>query len=382
MSRTRARDLAWLGALALAGCGRADDVAARLLGLVPAEAELVVAIDSAAVAHGWLDRAVSGLLADQVPACVLDAARAASLAVVAWSDAGALIAVAGRDGPACPELERQGVDRVWVSGLAPAIDDRGFFAERERRQRWSALPAAPVRALADLELTAGVMVHAVATVDPRDGVAARLRVSTDDRETLLSLRDRYLRWRSGLDPELLGAAWPAIEALTTAEDVGDALHLTDVVTLLRPGEAGATAAALAVMALARGQGPGTSALPCPPSLGDFTGRMACEDGRFTLTAALRDELAADPTELFEDVRGVPVLQRGQVVGLRVEALAASDPLAWLGLVNGDVVDHIDGQPLTSPDQMIDIYRAMVSTARVELGVVRRGRRGVLRYEVR
>ncbi len=375
---------ALVGALTAAGCDGPGDVTGRLLELAPAEAELVVAIEPARVAGGWLDHTLAGLVGAQVPACVLDAARAAPAVVVAWApEAGALVAIAGRGGAACPELLPRGPDLVWADGLDPGDGRERFFAGRERRRRWSELAPAPVRAFADLTLAAGVVVHARGTADPRDGLVARLVVTTDDRETLLSLRERYLRWRAGLDHDRLGGAWPAIAAIVTAEDRTDATQRSDIVEIRLTGDSGATAAAMAVAALGSGLGGSDPRLPCPDSLGEYIGRAACDDGEVTLTAELFDELRADPTVLVAGVRIVPATRQGATTGFRVDGLSASEPLAWLGFANGDTLHALDGKPLTSPDQVLTIFTALVAPPRMlEVGVIRRGRPGVLRFRVR
>ncbi len=382
-SRSRAPLCAALLALAAVACDGPADVTGRLLELAPAEAELVVAIAPAQVTGTWLDRTVTALVEGPVPACVLAEARVAPAVMVAWAgDAGTLIAIAGREGGPCADLLRRGDDRVWAEDLDPGTGTDRFFAGRERRRQWSDLRDAPVRAMAELELAAGVTVHARGTADPRDGVAARLIVTTDDRTTLLSLRERYLRWRTGLDHERLGGAWPAISAITTAEQRGDPERATDVVELRLPGEDGATAAALAVSALASGLGGSAPRLPCPDNLGDYTGRAACQDGEFTLTEDLRDELFADPAVLIAGVRVVPWSKRGVLAGVRIAALSAQDPLTWLGFANGDIIDSVDGQPLTAGDQVLDAFRSVTTAHELELGVTRRGRHGTLRFRVR
>lgn len=371
-----------IAALAV-GCDAPADVTGRLLELAPAATEIVVAIETSQVAGTWLDRTVTALAEGTVPACVLAEARLAPVVVVAWAASGSMIAIAGpARGAPCLDLVRRGEDRVWAGGLDPGHADDRFFARRERRRRWASLGAAPVRAIADLGLAEDVVVHARATADPRDGVVARMIVSADDRPTLLSLRDRYLRWRAGLDHERVGAAWPAIAAITTAEDRGDPDQRTDVVELKLAGEDGATAAALAVSALASGLGGAAPRLPCPDSLGDFGRQASCQDGEITLSDELRDEVFADVSVLIDGVRIVPAFRAGAFAGVRLDGLSARDPLTWLGFASGDIIDAIDGRPLTAGDHLLDAFRALNTARELELGVLRGGRHGVLRYRVR
>lgn len=377
---------------ALAACDAPGDTTGRLLELAPSDAEVVIAIDPARVVGTWAEATLAAIAEGHVPACVVDAARASASVVVAWSPGtGAMIAIAGRRADAsCPELVRRGADRVWSDGLEPA-NDRGtgpakggdrFFATRERRQRWARLPDAPVQAIADIAVSVGIPVHARGTADPRDGLRARMWFRTDDRATLLSLREGYLRWRSSLDRERLGAAWPAFAAMTTAEDRSDPERRSDVLEIRLPGPDGGEAASLALLALAQGLGGSAPHLPCPASLGDFTGRAACRDGELTLTDELWDELADDPTALLDGVRVVPTWTSGALAGFRVEALSASDALTWLGLENGDVIDAIDGVKIGTPDDVLAAVVRARAARHVELGIQRGSRHGTLAYVAR
>jgi hypothetical protein len=387
---------ATLAAATLAGCDPPVDVTGRLLEAAPAESEIVLALDPARVTGTWADQALTALADGAVPACVVDAARSSAAVVVAWAPGtGVLLVIAGprargRGAGDCPELLPRRGDRVWSAGLEPASDlatgpstggDR-FFAARERRRRWASLPDAPLQGVADVEVAAGVAVHASGTIDPRDGLVARVIVRADDRATLLSLRDRYLRWRSGLDRERLGAAWPAIAAMTTAEDRSDRARTTDVLEVELRGAAGGEAAAMALLALMSGLGGAAPALPCPDSLGDYVGRAACSEGEVTLTDELWDELADDPSALTDGVRVVPWWRQGSFAGFRVEALAATDALTWLGFENGDVIDAIDDSPLTTTDQVLAAMVHARATREITVGIQRAGRHGTLRFRAR
>jgi hypothetical protein len=392
-ARARAAALAMVavaGAAAGAGCDPPVDVTGRLLELAPAEAEVVIAIDPARVVGTWADGALAALADGVVPGCVVAAARGSASVVVAWAPGtGVMVAIAGpRRADGCGELLRRGGDRVWSAGIDPASRATGagrsdrFFAARERRRRWTTLADAPVRGIADVDVTAGVTVHARGTADPRDGLTARVAIRADDRATLLSLRDGYLRWRASLDRERLGAAWPAIAAMTTAEDRADPDRATDVVEVRLPGADGGEAAALALYALARGLGGSSPRLPCPDSLGDYDGRMACQDGELTLTDELWDQLADDPSALVDGVRMVPAFRQGAFAGFRVEALSPTDPLRWLGFENGDLIDAIDGAAITAPAQVLAALVRVRALREVEIGVQRRGRHGTLRFLAR
>ena len=130
-------------------------------------------------------------------------------------------------------------------------------------------------------------------------------------------------------------------------------------------------------------GPGSLAPFGRRLLGIFIDWLVADDRDHSLIVFLRHGELGDPTVLVAGIRIVPATRQGATTGFRIDGLSASEPLAWLGFASGDTLHALDGKPLTSPDQVLQIFTALVAPPRVlEVGVIRRGRHGILRFRVR
>jgi len=81
------------------------------------------------------------------------------------------------------------------------------------------------------------------------------------------------------------------------------------------------------------------------------------------------------------VRIAPVTRDGALAGLRVSAARDGSVARALGLAPGDVIESIDGRPVT-PDRLMELYGRIGELHRVELGVERTGARRTLGYDLR
>ena len=384
MPPARAPIAAVVAAVAVvAGCGAAPSTEARLLGLVPGDVEVVVAVAPARVRDTWLDRGAA-VYAAGLPACVRERARAAEVVVWAWRPDGWLLLMAGRAATAagCDALEVRG-DVAWARdhGAPRASGAPGFFTA-ERRRRWRALgTAAPVRALGDVEVSSGITARGAATLDPRDGIDGRVAVQFDDRAAASGAVERLARWRAALDRDRLGGAWPAFAAVEARVDPIDPTRVT--ATLRVASGAGSDAAAFAIAALAAGGLDGAPRAPCPKILDDWAGRVTCTaPGRFALDAGLRDEALADPAAILATARVVPAFKNGRPHGFKLFSIRPNSLLAALGLLNGDVVRSIAGAEVTTSDRAADVYGRVRDADRIDVEVERRGELLTLTYRIR
>lgn len=89
--------------------------------------------------------------------------------------------------------------------------------------------------------------------------------------------------------------------------------------------------------------------------------------------AVVDQLMANPEALGRSARVLPAVVNGAVVGFKLYAVRPGSVLARLGIVNGDVVTAVGGQPLDSLDHALDAYGALRGASQVDIAIVRRGR---------
>jgi type II secretion system protein C len=69
----------------------------------------------------------------------------------------------------------------------------------------------------------------------------------------------------------------------------------------------------------------------------------------------------------------PVLNGGEIIGMRMNIRNSSHPLARLGIKNGDVVRSLNGTPLNGPEALSNIYRVLRNTSSLSFEVDRGGK---------
>lgn|GEM_PF-2944933 len=354
-----------------------------LLDRVPGEADLVVMVRPAEVGDSWAGAlAIAQARRLAWPPCVVARALASTRVVVARSHTlprdGWLVAMTGGPDRPCPALVTRGAIAIWSDGL----DERGpgepgFFEDRTRRTRWSALANRPIRGLAEHELSAGIVAHVEVTVDPRDGVDLDGQVRFDSPDAAAGARTRLERWRGNLDRDRMGGAWPAVSAL-----VVEGPGVGDVVLDFRlrvAGTEGSAAAPLLVTALTSGADRSDRA-PCPLVTAWSRRAIRCANGELQVLHGVAPLILAD-MRINTDVRVTTTMSAGAITGLRLTAVGASSTLVALGLREGDWLQRIDGVTVTSAEQLAGWITGLRPDTTLTLGFVRGGRSLVLRYRL-
>ena len=117
-------------------------------------------------------------------------------------------------------------------------------------------------------------------------------------------------------------------------------------------------------------GGGGAATPPP---GPFADRVKqIDDHTFEADRSLFKELVAGVTKPG-GVRAVPVVENGEVKGIRLGGVSAASIPAAFGLKSGDTLTAIDGQPLKNANQVLELYSKIDSMTSVELGGTRGGK---------
>ncbi|MBN8611408.1 MAG: hypothetical protein J0L92_12515 [Deltaproteobacteria bacterium] len=86
-----------------------------------------------------------------------------------------------------------------------------------------------------------------------------------------------------------------------------------------------------------------------------------------------------PTQLMTQARIIPHTESGEVVGLRLYGVRRGSVLGSLGFQNGDTITHIDGQPVTGLDMVLESYARHRDFQRITVDVTRRGQPMTLTY---
>jgi S1-C subfamily serine protease len=72
-------------------------------------------------------------------------------------------------------------------------------------------------------------------------------------------------------------------------------------------------------------------------------------------------------------RFVPILDHGEIKGVKLFGVTPSSIPFAFGLKNGDMLTTIDGEPLKDLNQLLDLYAKLDQLSAVELGGTRAGK---------
>ncbi len=86
-------------------------------------------------------------------------------------------------------------------------------------------------------------------------------------------------------------------------------------------------------------------------------------------------------ELMTQVRIRPYFRGGEAEGLIVSQIQGDSIFAKLGLMNGDIIASVNGQPMNSPEEAFQLYNSLNSGAQVSIELTRRGQKKMLTYDI-
>jgi len=104
-------------------------------------------------------------------------------------------------------------------------------------------------------------------------------------------------------------------------------------------------------------------------------------GSFVLDRAARDALIEGAADLAGKVNVRPEKVGDDVIGLRI-GLKPGTALDALGVRAGDVLESLDGIPLTAPDRMLQAYARVRAEDHVRIVLLRDGHEHQIDYDVR
>ena len=81
-------------------------------------------------------------------------------------------------------------------------------------------------------------------------------------------------------------------------------------------------------------------------------------------------------------RATPIIDNGVVKGVRFAAIGAGTLAAALGIKNGDQIATIDGEPIKSAQQLLDLYAKLDQVNGFELAGTRAGKPLALKFQLR
>lgn len=127
-----------------------------------------------------------------------------------------------------------------------------------------------------------------------------------------------------------------------------------------------------------------------PTSSRSTGRHVSDRARsrsqpgttITLDRTVVQKSLKNINELVSQVRVRPHYKNGKADGLMLSQVKPNSLVTRMGLRNGDIIQKVNGEAITSPDDIMDFYEELRSGSSVSLEIIRRGRNKTLNYRFR
>src|SRR4029077_13756084 len=87
-------------------------------------------------------------------------------------------------------------------------------------------------------------------------------------------------------------------------------------------------------------------------------------------------------DISTTVRIVPYFEGGQPKGFKMYSIQPGSLLANIGLMNGDVVEKINGYDLSTPEKALQVYGLLKNEKSITVDVQRNGQNKTLSYSIR
>jgi general secretion pathway protein C len=120
--------------------------------------------------------------------------------------------------------------------------------------------------------------------------------------------------------------------------------------------------------------------PLPADISSKIRRVSATE--FEIDRSAIDRIMADYAALVRGSRIRPVRNNGAVSGFRLDRIGPQTLLGHLGLSNGDVVESINGFPLTAPDKALRAYASLRTASELRVRLMRGGKPMTLDYRIR
>lgn len=111
------------------------------------------------------------------------------------------------------------------------------------------------------------------------------------------------------------------------------------------------------------------------------GITRASDTSFVVQRSLMERALGQDEALFRSARLIPNEENGAIAGMKVYGIRRSSVLGRLGLQNGDVLQNVNGAPMTSVDELMQAYSALGRNGNFAVSVMRRGQPMTIQYQV-
>jgi general secretion pathway protein C len=122
--------------------------------------------------------------------------------------------------------------------------------------------------------------------------------------------------------------------------------------------------------------------PAPASSSNQAIRVINENQRYVYKSKLMEQVNQNLASLLNSFRTSPNMVDGEPSGLSIDQMG-SDPISGnIGIMTGDIIKSINGQPVHSIDDILEQGERLKNASVVNVQIERNGRRRTLRYTIR
>jgi general secretion pathway protein C len=105
------------------------------------------------------------------------------------------------------------------------------------------------------------------------------------------------------------------------------------------------------------------------------------DTNYNLSRSMLNKVLDNAGRLIGIAAVAPLMEGGRSVGMRIYGIKPNTLLTKLGIQNGDVLESVNGQPLTSPDSALGAYTTLRTADKFNLSVRRNGKSMMINYNL-
>lgn len=92
-----------------------------------------------------------------------------------------------------------------------------------------------------------------------------------------------------------------------------------------------------------------------------------------------DEALTDVGQLLSQARIQPFFFGGKSSGFIISRIKKGSIFQKMGMQNGDIIQGVNGQPIKSPDELMELYSGLKAGSAIDLSIKRRGKEQDLKY---
>jgi general secretion pathway protein C len=105
------------------------------------------------------------------------------------------------------------------------------------------------------------------------------------------------------------------------------------------------------------------------------------DTNYNLSRSMLNKVLDNAGKIIGIAAVAPKVEDGQSVGMEIRGIRPGTLLTKLGIQNGDILESINGQPLSNPDTALQAYTTLRTADKFNLSIRRRGQSTMINYNL-